>query len=155
MRLSIAASAIVCALVLLFASLAANAAPSAQVVPNPPGDWDRIRDAGKLVIGTSADYPPFEFYNSNFEMDGFDIALARALGKELGLEVEFNDYGFDGLLDQVQLGNVDAGDCRHFGHTRTQRTGRLHQLLLCRQQRSRRRADLHAGRLPLPPTWPG
>jgi polar amino acid transport system substrate-binding protein len=107
MRLSIAASAIVCALVLLFASLAANAAPSAQVVPNPPGDWDRIRDAGKLVIGTSADYPPFEFYNSNFEMDGFDIALARALGKELGLEVEFNDYGFDGLLDQVQLGNVD------------------------------------------------
>jgi len=106
MRFFITASAIVCALLLLIAP-AANAATPAQALPDPAGDWDRIQQAGKLVIGTSADYPPFEFYNSNFELDGFDIALAEALGEALGLEVEFNDYGFDGLLDQVQLGNVD------------------------------------------------
>lgn len=107
MRVFITVSAIVCALLLLLASPTANATTSAQALPDPSGDWERIQQAGKLVIGTSADYPPFEFYDSNFELDGFDIALARALGEELGLEVEFNDYGFDGLLDQVQLGNVD------------------------------------------------
>ena len=56
-----------------------------------------------------ADYPPFEFYNSKFELDGFDIALAKAIGEQLGLEVQFKDYAFDGLLDAVHLGAVDSG----------------------------------------------
>ena len=73
-----------------------------------PDDWSRVQDAGKIVFGTAADYPPFEFYNSNFELDGFDIALAKAIGEELGLEVQFKDYAFDGLLDAVQLGAVDG-----------------------------------------------
>ncbi len=85
-----------------------EATSAEQVTPNPPGDWDRVQKAGKLVIGTAADYPPFEFYNSNYELDGFDVALAKALTEQLGVQVEFNDYAFDGLLDQVQLGNVDA-----------------------------------------------
>ena len=77
--------------------------------PTPvPDDWSRIQDAGKIVFGTAADYPPFEYYNSKFELDGFDIALAKAIGEQLGLEVQFKDYAFDGLLDAVQLGAVDA-----------------------------------------------
>jgi polar amino acid transport system substrate-binding protein len=73
-----------------------------------PDDWSRIQDAGTIVFGTAADYPPFEFYNSRFELDGFDIALASALGEQLGLEVQFKDYAFDGVLNAVQLGEVDA-----------------------------------------------
>lgn len=107
MKFSALASAILCAL-LLFIPATVSATALHQETPTPADDWDRIRDAGKLVIGTAADYPPFEFYNSDFELEGFDIALAKALGEELGLEVEFNDYAFDGLLDQVQLRQVDA-----------------------------------------------
>jgi ABC-type amino acid transport substrate-binding protein len=108
MKFSITVSAILCALLLLLIAPTAHGATLHQAAPDPANDWDRIQKAGKLVIGTAADYPPFEFYNSDFELDGFDIALAKALGEELGIEVEFNDYAFDGLLDQVQLGNVDA-----------------------------------------------
>ncbi|HRW06310.1 MAG TPA: transporter substrate-binding domain-containing protein, partial [Caldilineaceae bacterium] len=97
-----------CALVLLFAAPLAKAAPRAQTTPDPADDWARVQRAGKLVIGTAADYAPFEFYNSNYEFDGFDIALAKALGEKLGVEVEFNDYAFDGLIEQLQLGNIDA-----------------------------------------------
>lgn len=79
-----------------------------QPTPEPATDWARVQAAGKIVFGTAADYPPFEFYNSNFELDGFDIALARAIGEKLGVEVEFNDFAFDGLINAVQLGNVDA-----------------------------------------------
>jgi ABC-type amino acid transport substrate-binding protein len=63
---------------------------------------------GKLVFGTAADYPPCEFDNSNQELDGFDRAMATALGEALGVEVGFNNYAFDGLLSEVQLGRVDA-----------------------------------------------
>lgn len=83
-----------------------------QPAPGPASDaatdWERVRAAGKLVFGTAADYPPFEFYNSNFELDGFDIALARAIGEKLGVEVEFKDFAFDGLINAVQLGHLDA-----------------------------------------------
>ena len=71
-------------------------------------DWARVQKAGKIVLGTAGDYPPFEFYNSQFALDGFDIALAKALGLELGVDVSFNDYAFDGLLTAVRLGEVDA-----------------------------------------------
>ncbi len=84
---------------------------TAEQTPEPtpvPDDWSRIQDAGKIVFGTAADYPPFEYYNSKFELDGFDIALAKAIGEQLGLEVQFKDYAFDGLLDAVQLNAVDA-----------------------------------------------
>lgn len=81
-------------------------APLAET--SPQDDWERVKTAGKIVFGTSADYPPFEFYNSNFQLDGFDIAIAKELGKRLGVEVEFNDFAFSGLLDALQLGQFDA-----------------------------------------------
>ena len=90
------------------AALASAGASVEQETPAATSDWERIQQAGKLVFGTSADYPPFEFYNSNYELDGFDIALARALGERLGVEVEFNDFAFDGLLNTLPLGQVDA-----------------------------------------------
>jgi polar amino acid transport system substrate-binding protein len=95
---------------LLPAALLASDTPGIQQqpMPDPATDWERVQAAGKIVFGTAADYSPFEFYNSNFELDGFDIALARAIGEELGVEVEFNDFAFDGVLNAVRLGNVDA-----------------------------------------------
>ncbi len=79
-----------------------------QTIPPPDKDWPRVQEAGVMVVGVAADYPPFEFYNSNFELDGFDIALMRELGERLGVAVEFNDFAFDGLLDALRLGQVDA-----------------------------------------------
>ena len=35
----------------------------------------KVQSTGKIVIGTSADYPPFEYYVSNFQIDVFDIVL--------------------------------------------------------------------------------
>ena len=62
-----------------------------------------------LHVGTSADYPPFEFMeNREKGMKGFDIDLMRAIGKELGVEVVFQDIGFDDLLDTLEKGNVDV-----------------------------------------------
>jgi len=82
--------------------------PSSAQDQTPQNDWARVQAAGTIAFGTSADYPPFEFYDSNFKLDGFDIAIAKELGKRLGLQVQFTDFAFSGLLDALQLGQVDA-----------------------------------------------
>ena len=83
--------------------------PAPTVRPALPEDpWERIQSTGVMVVGASLDYPPFEYYDENFQADGFDMALIQELGRRLGVEVEIKDMAFDGLLGAVQLGQVDA-----------------------------------------------
>jgi polar amino acid transport system substrate-binding protein len=67
-----------------------------------------VESSGTLTVGTSADYPPFEYYDESFQLTGFDVALMNGIAANLGLRAEFKDYAFDGLLSAVQLGEVDA-----------------------------------------------
>ena len=87
---------------------AAPSAPAPLATPDPATLWDRIQTGGKIVVATAPDYPPFESYDENFSIVGFDVALMRALGDELGVEVEFKDFAFDGLGQALLLGQVDA-----------------------------------------------
>ena len=105
--------ALLAVLVLVVAAalaLPAFASPAPQAAPPLSGDddWARVKQAGTLVVGTAADYEPFEFYSSNYQLDGFDIALMKELGKRLGVAVVFNDFAFDGLIDALRLDQVDA-----------------------------------------------
>jgi polar amino acid transport system substrate-binding protein len=80
--------------------------------PPPPSTtddaWARIQANGKIVVGTSADYPPFEYYDQTFTLTGFDIALMQEIGQQLGIQVEFRDMAFDGLGNALQLNQIDA-----------------------------------------------
>lgn len=70
----------------------------------------RIKKTGKLVLGTSADYPPYEFHKSisgNDEIVGFDIEIAKQIAKDLGVQLEVVDMEFDGLLAALDQGEVD------------------------------------------------
>ena len=68
---------------------------------------------GVLTIGTSPDFAPYEFYhideNGDPQLAGFDIALAQRIADELGLELNVVPIDFDGILMEVQTGNVDLG----------------------------------------------
>ncbi len=78
--------------------------------PNTPvvdDSWGRVKQASKLVVGLSADYPPFESYSPDFKMDGFDVAVVQKIGQQLGLPVEFQDIAFDGLAGALQVKQVD------------------------------------------------
>ena len=70
----------------------------------------QIKDAGVLVVGTSADYAPYEFHkkiNGEDKIVGFDITMAEEIAKDLGVEVEYKDMDFDGLLGALDAGKVD------------------------------------------------
>lgn len=71
---------------------------------------DEIKEKGVLVLGTSADYPPFEFH---LEVDGkdtivgFDIDIAKKIASDIGVELEIIDMKFDGLLPALTAGKID------------------------------------------------
>ncbi len=87
-----------------------TAEPESTAVPTDSTDaaWNRITSSGKIIFGTSADYKPFEYYDSNYQIIGFDAAIARELGARLGLQVEFMDIPFDNLFTALQTGQVDS-----------------------------------------------
>lgn len=71
---------------------------------------DKIKKAGKIVVGTSADYPPYEFHkqvNGKDTIVGFDIDIAKQIAKDLGVKLEIKDMKFDGLLAALDTNNVD------------------------------------------------
>lgn len=59
---------------------------------------ERVLAAGKLVIGIDDAYPPMEFRNERNELVGFDIDLAREIGKRLGVEVEWVPTEWSGVI---------------------------------------------------------
>ncbi len=72
---------------------------------------DRVKASGKLVLGTSADYPPFEFHmeeNGQDKIVGMDISLGEEIAKDLGVKLEVKDMDFDGLLAALTTDNVDV-----------------------------------------------
>jgi len=71
---------------------------------------DAIQTKGTIVVGTSADYPPYEFHKVIDGKDtivGFDIALAEKVADDLGVELEIVDMSFDGLLPALVSGKID------------------------------------------------
>jgi len=78
--------------------------------PQAAGDdsWERVKLTGVLRVATSADYPPFSFYNQDFVIDGFDPALIREIGTRLGLQVEITDYAFESLNTVLQNDLADV-----------------------------------------------
>ena len=76
--------------------------------PTQQDPWERIQATGKMVVGTSADYPPFAYYDDAFQLTGFDVALMREIGQQWGVQVEFRDMSFEGLNGAIQLGQIDS-----------------------------------------------
>lgn len=72
--------------------------------------FDGVKDKGILVLGTSADYPPYEFHKEIDGADtivGFDIEIAKAIALDMGVELEIVDMKFEGLLPALEAGKID------------------------------------------------
>lgn len=84
------------------------AASAAASTAAETGDLGLV-SAGKLTIGVSPDFPPFDnMENGNYV--GLDIDLAKGLADKLGLEVEYKNLQFDAIVPAVAAGGqVDLG----------------------------------------------
>jgi polar amino acid transport system substrate-binding protein len=64
------------------------------------------KEAGKLVMVTNAEFPPYEYYDKN-EIVGIDVDIARAIADKMGVELDVEDMAFDSLIPAVQSGKAD------------------------------------------------
>ena len=84
----------------------AEATPAAPV--DPAALLDAVKERGTLVVGTAADYPPFEYYDTDGKLAGFDIDLIEQVGQRMGVDVEIKDFAFEGLGAALAVGQIDA-----------------------------------------------
>lgn len=64
----------------------------------------------KLVMGTNAAFPPFEFTTSQGivgEFDGIDVAIAKKIAESMDKELSVEDMEFEGLVASVSTGKID------------------------------------------------
>lgn len=66
---------------------------------------------GKLVMGTSADYPPFEFHvldeNGEDTIVGIDVFLGEQIAEDMGMEFEVVHMDFNNLFTLLNQGQCD------------------------------------------------
>ena len=70
---------------------------------------DQIKANGKLLVGTEAQYAPYEFKDLDANFAGCDMWLAQQIADSLGVELEVVDISFDGIIPAVKSGQVDIG----------------------------------------------
>ena len=70
---------------------------------------DSIKESGKIRVGSDIEYPPIEFFKEGTdEVQGLDYDLGQAIGKKLGVKVEFiNDTDFGNLITSLKNGRYD------------------------------------------------
>lgn len=81
-----------------------------QEIHKEVGRLEKIKAAGKIVVGTSAPYPPYEFRllpEFDSEMVGIDIDIAEAIASDLNVRLEIKDIQFSRLFDELAAGNID------------------------------------------------
>lgn len=64
--------------------------------------------AGKLIMGTNAAFPPYEYYEGE-KIVGIDAEVAGLIAEKLGMELEIKDMDFNGIISAVQNGVVNIG----------------------------------------------
>lgn len=68
-----------------------------------------IQKAGKLVVASSPDFPPFESLDENGEVFGIEIDILNLVCEELGVELVIEQIDFESVLTGVPAGKYDAG----------------------------------------------
>lgn len=87
-----------------------SASTSSSKSSDSSSSLDRIKKAGVIVMGTSADFPPYESHqliNGEDKIVGFDVDIAQAVAKGLGVKLKIEDMKFDGLIAALQAGKID------------------------------------------------
>lgn len=79
-------------------------------MPTQARDLPEIRD-DVFQVANSGAYPPFSFVNTQGELVGFDVDIAKALAEKMGVEVEVQSSPWNGIIAALAGGRFDACIC--------------------------------------------
>ncbi len=67
----------------------------------------KVKDAGKIVLGLDDTFAPMGFRDENGEVVGFDIDLAKEVASRLGVELEIKPIEWSSSILSLNKGDVD------------------------------------------------
>ncbi|NLG13865.1 MAG: transporter substrate-binding domain-containing protein [Lentisphaerae bacterium] len=96
-------SAIVCALVLV-SLVGCKKAEQAS-----GGRLEKLKSAGKIVVYTNPEFPPYEYVGEGGKIVGCEIDIVHKIADRIGVEAELVSAEFDSIIGAVQAGKADLG----------------------------------------------
>ena len=69
--------------------------------------WEQIKADGKIVIASEGAFPPFNYFDGP-KLTGFEIEIAEAVARKMGVQVEWKALSFDALLAGLRQDRWDA-----------------------------------------------
>lgn len=66
-----------------------------------------VKEAGKITVATSPDFPPFESLENN-EVVGIEVEIMKLIAKDLGVEIEFVQMDFDSVLIGIEAAKYNC-----------------------------------------------
>lgn len=69
--------------------------------------WKKVEDKKELTVATSGTLFPSSYYNDQNKLVGYDVDVAKAVAKKLGLKITFKEYNVDGQVTAVNRGEAD------------------------------------------------
>lgn len=67
----------------------------------------KVKEEGKLLIGTEGTYPPFTFHNDKGELTGFDVEIIKEVAKRLEVKPEFLETSWDAMFAGLDAKRFD------------------------------------------------
>ena len=105
--------AVVILSVILAAALAGCGGASRSVnsaASSAPAEKDllaKVREKGKLTIAMEGTWAPWTYHDTDDKLVGYDVEVGQNIAKELGVEAEFIEGEWDGLLAGLDAGLYD------------------------------------------------
>lgn len=86
-----------------------NSDSAAPEENNAATELEKIQEAGVLNVATSGTLFPSSYHDEETnELTGYETEILRAIAERLGVEIEFSEMGYDGILTSVKNGTADV-----------------------------------------------
>lgn len=70
--------------------------------------WDKIKEAGELVLGLDDSFPPMGYRDDNNEIIGYDIDLAKEVASRLDIKLKLQPINWKSKEQELNTENIDC-----------------------------------------------
>lgn len=75
-------------------------------------DWGTIKDSGTVIAATEGAFFPFNYFEGS-KLTGFEVELAEAVVKQMGMKIEWRVVSFDAQLASIRQDRFDFAIASH------------------------------------------